>query len=128
MVFTSVDPFDAFADASARLFLAVGLFLRGRQGEEEEAVPLRASHVVGDGTEGPADLTIEFKPVHEDLHDDSPALILALQIGSRRWEPRVESAGHLAADAQLGSSVASGPNLGYRRQSQLLDSQRNAAR
>src|SRR5712691_1439043 len=102
MVFTSVDPFDAFAGASATLFLAIGLFLRGRQREEEEAIPLRSSHLEGNRTEGPVDLAVEFKPIHQDLHDDLAALIFAFEIGSRRREPRVESAGHLAADTQLG--------------------------
>jgi hypothetical protein len=56
---------------------------------------------VGDGTEGPMDLAVELKPIHQDLHDDSAALVLAFQVCSRRRKPRVESAGHLAADAQL---------------------------
>src|ERR1700730_4002003 len=101
MVFTSVDLFDTFAGASATLFLAIGLFLRGRQ-REEEAIPLRSRHLAGNCTEGPVDLAIELKPIHQGLHDDLAALVFAFEIGSRRREPRIESVGHLAADAQLG--------------------------
>src|ERR1700687_2716149 len=102
MVFTLADPVNVFAGARATLFLAIGLFLRGRQREEEEAIPLRSSHLAGNCTEGPVDLTIELKPIHQDLHDDLAALVFAFEIGSRRREPRIESVGHLAADAQLG--------------------------
>ena len=67
---------------------------------------------LGDCTEGSVDLAIELEPIHEDLHNDSAALVLAFQVGSRRRQPRVESAGHLAADAELGVQGDVWPELG----------------
>src|SRR5579871_4301414 len=93
--------FDPLADARGALLLAIGRLLGRRKVEEKEAVPLGAGDFAGDGAEGPIGPTLELESIHQDLHDDPTALVLALQEGAVRWEPRVEVAGHLAGDAQL---------------------------
>jgi len=69
--------------------------------KKRKAVPLGAGDFAGDGAEGPIGPTFELESIHQDLHDDPAALVLALQVGAVRWEPRVEVAGHRARDAQL---------------------------
>ena len=59
------EPFDVVVSAGAVLLLAIGLFLRGRQVEEEEAVPFRSGHFASNRTQGPVDLAVEFETVHD---------------------------------------------------------------
>src|ERR1019366_4631645 len=102
MVFASPCPFRAFAGARDTLLLAICLCLRGRQIEKQKAVPLCSGCFLRDCTQRSVNLTLEFEPFSEDLHDDPAALVLALQISSRRRQPRIDGSGHLPADAESG--------------------------
>jgi hypothetical protein len=85
--------FEPLAGDRGALFLAIGGLLGRCQVEEEEAVPFGAGELAGDGAEGPIHLPLELESIHQDLHDDPPTLVLALQVGPVRWKPRVEIAG-----------------------------------
>ena len=47
-------------------------------------------------------LAVELEPVLKDLRNDSAALVLAFQIGSRRRQAWVKRTGHLPRDAEPG--------------------------
>src|ERR1017187_750092 len=125
----SAGPVGTLAADRGALFLAIGS--RPNQIEEDEAVPFGAGGFAGDGAQGPIVLAVELEPIDEDLHDDSPTFVLALEVGPGRWQPRIEITRHLSGDAQFGIKRGvlpkSGPGCPYAQVGIVRDLQRAAA-